>query len=254
MNNRPSNRNQRRMLLGIAGVVALLGVAAALLFGGIAALRASLSTANATATGVPFIPTVIYFQPTPAAALPALPAAAPVQAATPVQVKAPVASGPGSVQGLDPFYCPQPKDVRATAIPTTRFGYGIKSNWSVGKFQDWNETVAAKLRLTWIGVKINWYEFEGARGQPDVGKFKLLDDFVADARWRGLNIAVTITQPPKWSRSVNDAAGVRPSPPDQPAETVRLILDSTRKNQIGGTDRTIENAVKVQTSDLHYGQ
>ncbi|MDQ3711940.1 MAG: alpha/beta fold hydrolase [Acidobacteriota bacterium] len=41
---------------------------------------------------------------------------------------------------------------------------------------------------------------------------------------------------------------------DAPAETVRLILNSTRRNQISGTGDAIENATEVQTRDLRFEQ
>jgi len=41
---------------------------------------------------------------------------------------------------------------------------------------------------------------------------------------------------------------------DKPAETVRLILDGTRRNQISGTGDTIENAAKAHSSDLRFEQ
>ena len=41
---------------------------------------------------------------------------------------------------------------------------------------------------------------------------------------------------------------------DAPAETVCLILNRTRQNQIGGTGDTVENAAKAQSNDLRFEQ
>jgi pimeloyl-ACP methyl ester carboxylesterase len=41
---------------------------------------------------------------------------------------------------------------------------------------------------------------------------------------------------------------------DAPAETVRLILDGTRRNQISGTGDTLENAAKAQPGDSRFEQ
>lgn len=41
---------------------------------------------------------------------------------------------------------------------------------------------------------------------------------------------------------------------DQPAETVRLILDATQRNQIGGSGDTKDNMTRAQTGDLRVEQ
>ncbi len=124
----------------------------------------------------------------------------------------------GKVVGLADFTCPRPRTA------TTRFGYGIQSNWPVGDIGYWNSVMSSQLKLSWTRAKVNWYEFEPAQGQPNIHQFQLFDAFVADANKKGLNIVATITQPPQWTRSTPPHdAGQRPSPPENAGEGVRFF-------------------------------
>lgn len=127
----------------------------------------------------------------------------------------------GSVIGLDGFFCPKPEE--RPRKPVDQFGYGISSNWSVGDIGYWNNVIAHKLRLDWVGVKINWQEFEPERLHPNLTRWQLLDSFMADANWRGLNVLFTVTHPPQWSRVQPNPTGQLPSPPDDAAEAARFL-------------------------------
>ena len=131
---------------------------------------------------------------------------------------APAMDPRGKVAGVADFACPRSRTA------TTRFGYGIQSNWPVGDIGYWNSVMASQLRLNWTRAKVNWYEFEPAQGQPNTTQFQLFDAFVADANKKGLNIVVTITQPPQWTRMTSPRnAGQRPSPPESVSEGVRFF-------------------------------
>ncbi|BCX04188.1 MAG: hypothetical protein KatS3mg053_2126 [Candidatus Roseilinea sp.] len=132
---------------------------------------------------------------------------------------APQAMDPrGKVPGVADFSCPRPR------AATNRFGYGIQSNWPVGDIGYWNSVMAGQLKMNWTRAKVNWHEFEPAPGAPNTFQFQLFDAFVADANRKGLNIVVTVTQPPAWTR-VTPARNPtqRPSPPELPGEGVRFF-------------------------------
>lgn len=233
------NRNRRVALGAIAaGVVLCAGVG--LFAAGLSALTGGGLLGQA-ATPTPFTPKVVIYgeggQPiTPAAptavaqpaTVPAKPSAAPTSAPTPGGTAAQPTPAPkpsaapamdplGALPGLPDFVCPGPRSA------TNKLGYGIKGNVLEGDIGFWNSVVAEKLKLTWIGAKINWYEFEPAKDKIENFRWQLLDAFVADANKKGLNIAMTVTQPPQWARSVQDKPGARPSPADDINENVRFF-------------------------------
>ncbi len=67
-------------------------------------------------------------------------------------------------------------------------------------------------------------EPERCKDKQDANRFQFLDAFVGDANQRGLNIVLTITQPPQWTRVTQPKkAGDRPSPPEDVNEGIRFF-------------------------------
>lgn len=243
----PDNQRKRRMMIGgiAAGVVLCVGVG--LVAAGISALsKGGLGGAAATAT--PFKPKItIYATDVASAAVTAAPTRAAAATTQPIsQTAAAPTAKPistmdpaGAVQGLADFVCPQPR----SADPQ-KMGVGIKSNILVGDIGFWDTVVAEKLKMTWLGMKVNWYEFEPQKGQVEAFKWQLMDAFVADANKKGLNLAMTITQPPQWARSVQDAPGVRPSPADDVNENVRFF------SRIAGRYKVACKRLKCSTKSI----
>ncbi len=187
-----------------------------------------------------FRPIVTIFAPTPPplptsapAATPALEPSSALPAAIAPSLTAPAEATPpsptpptltpavdprGRIAGIPDFTCPKPRPA-----PNT-FGYGIQSNWPVGDIGYWNTLMAEQLRLNWTRAKINWYEFEPQRGAPNLQQFQLLDAFMGDANQKGLNVVLTITQPPEWTRRTPPRnPGQRPSPPEDYREGERFF-------------------------------
>ena len=240
----PNNPRKRRTIIGavVAGAVLLMGVG--LVAVGISAISKS-GLGAPSATNTPFKPQVTIYAPVGAATsapaatnvptkLAAASATTGAVAATPTAKAISTMDPAGAVPGLADFVCPQPRP----ADPQ-KMGVGIKSNILVGDIGFWNTVVADKLKMSWLGMKVNWYEFEPQKGQVEAFKWQLMDAFVADANKKGLNIAMTITQPPQWARSAQDAPGVRPSPADDLNENVRFF------SRIAGRYKGCVQAIEV---------
>lgn len=214
---RPStavNPQRRRNRLFAAGVIVLAGamLGIALIAFGCARLNRSASQPEPQVTFVPQV-TIFAPQPTPTPQ-PALSNPSP----NPPAVSTSVADPRGRIAGIDDFTCPNPRPAPST------FGFGIQSNWSVGDIGYWNSVMAEQLRLSWTRAKINWHEFEPERGKPFLFQYQLLDAFIGDANKKGLNIVLTITQPPQWTRVTPPKQPYhRPSPPEDFNEGVRFF-------------------------------
>ena len=204
----PSKKRNRRVLLGAAGVGAALIVGIGL----IAVGCSTLGGRSATSTPAKIAVTILGQKPPQ-------PAAQPTAASGPTLPPAGPPMDPrGKIEGIADFSCPSPH-----AAPQ-KFGYGIQSNWSVGNIGDWNTVMAEQLKLTWVRAKVNWYEYEEAKGKPTIFTYQQMDAFVGDANKKGLNIVLTITQPPQWARvTPPKTPGQRPSPPEDYNEGARFF-------------------------------
>lgn len=224
----PNRDRNRRILIGAIafGVVIVLGIA--LLIFGITQLTGNANNAPATdATtaptmeiGVTIFAPVVTPQDGAAPAETAQPSGdAGAQAGNEQPAATPVPMDPrGKVAGIDDFSCKNARPAPAA------FGYGIQSNWSVGDIGYWNSVMAEQLKVNWTRAKVNWYEYEPEKGKQNAGQFQLLDAFVGDANQKGLNIVLTITQPPQWTRVTQPKkAGDRPSPPEDVNEGIRFF-------------------------------
>ncbi len=224
----PNRDRNRRILIGAIafGVVIVLGIA--LLIFGITQLTgnanntpaADSTTAPTMEIGVTIFAPVATPQDAAALAETAHPSEdAGAQAGNEQPVATPVPMDPrGKVAGIDDFSCKNARPAPAA------FGYGIQSNWSVGDIGYWNSVMAEQMKVNWTRAKINWYEYEPEKGKQNTGQFQLLDAFVGDASQKGLNIVLTITQPPQWTRVTQPKkAGDRPSPPEDVNEGIRFF-------------------------------
>ena len=214
----PSRSRNRRVLLGAAGVGAALIVGIGLIAVGCSALGRQ-TTAKPAET--PKIAVTLFVtqagKTSPPVAQPTAPAGE-----APAQPKAPPVGAPmdprGKVEGVADFSCPNAR------IAPEKFGYGAQSNWPVGNIGQWNSVLAEQLKLNGVRAKVNWYEFEEAKGKPTTFTYQQMDAFVGDANKKGLNIVLTITQPPQWARvTPPKTAGQRPSPPEDYNEGVRFF-------------------------------
>jgi len=218
----PNRDRNRRIIIGVIvfGALVILGIA--LLIFGITQLTGNRTSAEPTTE---FVPQVTIFAPS-GASQPTQPdqPAQPAQPGQPADGNAPTASTPaatmdprGKIEGTADFSCPNPRPA------PSNFGYGIQSNWSVGDIGYWNTVMSEQLKLNWTRAKVNWYEFEPEKGKPS-GQYAFLDAFVGDANQKGLNIVLTITQPPQWTRVTQPKkAGDRPSPPENFNEGARFF-------------------------------
>ncbi len=224
----PNRDRNRRILIGAIafGVVIVLGIA--LLIFGITQLTGNANNAPATdATtaptmeiGVTIFAPVVTPQNGAAPAETAQPSGdAGAQAGNEQPAATPVPMDPrGKVAGIDDFSCKNARPAPAA------FGYGIQSNWSVGDIGYWNSVMTEQLKVNWTRAKVNWYEYEPEKDKQNAGQFQLLDAFVGDANQKGLNIVLTITQPPQWTRVTQPKkAGDRPSPPEDVNEGIRFF-------------------------------
>ncbi len=233
----PNRGRRRRILLGAAGLAAVLLLGIVLLFLGIRALasgaRASPPPAAAGTTPTPFVPEVIILAPDAQSQTPAQPPAdatsdpsgqPPAPAAE--TVAAPQAGTPnpaGELPGVANFVCPAPR----AASPA--FGYGIQSNWPVGDIGYFNSIMAEQLKLNWTKAQVRWSEFEPQNGEIDTFKWQLLDAFTADANKKGLNIVFGVLEAPAWSRSVNEPGLL--GPPDDYSQAARFFAKVAARYQ-----------------------
>jgi hypothetical protein len=226
----PNRDRNRRVLIGAIAFGAVIVLGIALLIFGISQLTSSNN--NDTATDPAAAPTmeigVTIFAPVATPQDGAAPAEMPPPSGDTAaqaggeQAAATAASAPmdprGKIEGIDDFSCKSPRPAPAA------FGYGIQSNWSVGDIGYWNSVMAEQLKLNWTRAKINWYEYEPEKDKPNLGQFQLTDAFVSDANQKGLNIVLTITQPPQWTRVTQPKKpGDRPSPPEDVNEGIRFF-------------------------------
>jgi len=223
----PARNRNRRVLMGAAGIGVALIVGVGLIIAGCTALGGRGSTATPTPGERPKVAVTLFVSP-PAnvkpAATPAPSGDNPAQPAQP-QPEAPTsapAAQPmdprGKIEGIADFSCPDPHSA------PQKFGYGAQSNWPVGDIGHWNSVLAEQLKLNWVRAKVNWYEYEQQKGKPVQFQYQLMDAFVGDANKKGLNIVLTITQPPQWARVTPPKnAGQRPSPPEDYNEGARFF-------------------------------
>lgn len=206
----PQRKRNRRLgaAVLVSSSVFLLGVALAAF--GCTQLDRGASQPEPQVTFVPQV-TIFAPQPTPRPTQAA-------QSAAPQQPAAAEIDPRGRIAGINDFVCPNPRPA------LSNFAFGIQSNWPVGDIGYWNSVMAEQLRLSWTRAKINWYEFEPERNNPNLFQYQLLDAFIGDANQKGLNIVLTITQPPQWTRVTPPKQPFhRPSPPEDFNEGVRFF-------------------------------
>ena len=88
----------------------------------------------------------------------------------------------------------------AAAIPRAYFGIHVHND---GAQRNWPDIAVGSLRLWDAGV--TWSALEPVRGEWD---FRRLDEYVAWARGRGIEVLLTLGVTPRWASARPDEAGV----------------------------------------------